>query len=124
FFFFSYEGLRLRLPQTTLTTVPDLVARQTASPAMKPYLNAFPFDPNQPDLGNGIAQFNASYSNPATLDAYSLRVDHKLNDKLTLFGRYSYSPSSIGQRAAGGAALSTVFSSHITSQTVTIGSTW
>jgi hypothetical protein len=124
FFFFSYEGLRLRLPQTALTTVPDLSARQNAIPAVQPFLNAFPFDPNQPDLGNGIAQFNASFSNPATLDAYSLRVDHKLNDKLTLFGRYNYSPSGIDQRGAGGSTLSTVDSSRITSQTVTIGSTW
>ena len=92
FFFFSYEGLRLRLPQTALTTVPDLTARQNAVPAMQPFLNAFPFDPKQPDLGNGIAQFNASYSNPGTLDAYSLRLDHKLSDKLALFGRYNYSP--------------------------------
>jgi hypothetical protein len=30
FFFFSYEGLRLRLPQTLLSTVPDLTARQNA----------------------------------------------------------------------------------------------
>jgi hypothetical protein len=86
FFFFSYEGLRLRSPQTTLTTVPDLLARQTAVAAMQPFLNAFPFDPKQPDLGNGIAQFNASYSNPATLDAYSLRIDHKLTEKFNIFG--------------------------------------
>src|SRR5882724_11623239 len=47
FFFFSYEGLRLRLPQTLLSTVPDLAARQNALPAMQPYLNAFP-------LPNGV----------------------------------------------------------------------
>jgi hypothetical protein len=123
FFFFSYEGLRLRLPQTALSTVPDLSARQNAIPAVQPFLNAFPFDPNQPDVGNGIAQFNASFSNPATLDAYSLRVDHKLSDKLTLFGRYNYSPSGISQQA-GTFALNDVISSRITSQTVTIGSTW
>src|ERR1700733_4570391 len=79
FFFFSYEGLRLRLPQTSLTTVPDLSARQNAVTATQPFINAFPFDPNQPDLGNGIAQFNASYSNPSTLDAYSLRVDQRIS---------------------------------------------
>ncbi len=125
FFFFSYEGLRLRLPNTALTTVPDLSARQNAKPAVQPFLNAFPFDPNQPDLGNGRAQFNASFSNPATLDAYSLRIDHKLSDKLTLFGRYNYSPSEIVQRAFGGfAALSSTLSSRIVSQTATIGSTW
>ncbi len=123
FFFFSYEGLRLRLPQTTLTTVPDLTARQDAVPAMQPYLNAFPFDPKQPDLGNGIAQFNASYSNPATLDAYSLRIDNKLSSKWTLFGRYNYSPSEIVQRG-NGFSLNTVNPTRITTQTATVGTTW
>jgi len=126
FFFFSYEGLRLQLPQTTLTTVPDLLARQSAVPAMQPYLNAFPFDPNQADLGNGTARFNASYSNPATLDAYSLRVDQKLTDRVILFGRYNYSPSELALRGGpGGAdALSVVQPISITTQTVTLGLTW
>jgi hypothetical protein len=125
FFFFSYEGLRLRLPQTALTTVPDLNARQTAAPAMQPFLNAFPFDPNQPDLGNGIAQFNASFSNPASLDAYSIRVDHRLSSKLTLFGRYNYSPSHIELRGVNGSsALSEVEPVRIVTQTGTAGTTW
>jgi hypothetical protein len=121
FFFFSYEGLRLRLPQTLLTTVPDLTARQNASPALQPFFNAFP-RPNGPDdLTNGLAQFNASFSNPASLDAYSLRLDHRLRDNLTLFARYNYSPSEITQRAAGGAqALNVLFPSRITTQTGTL----
>ena len=123
FFFFSYEGLRLRLPQTKITNVPDLSARKNADPALQPYLNAFPLDPNQPDLGNGIAQFNASISNPASLDAYSLRIDHKLTKKLTLFGRYDYSPSKAVQRGANNEALSDLFSSRITTQTATLGAT-
>jgi hypothetical protein len=126
FFFFSYEGLRLRLPQTVLSTVPDLSARQNATPAMQPFLNAFPLPtPNSPDdVAAGIAQFNASYSNPASLDAYSLRVDHKLNDRLHLFGRYNYSPSELVERGGSGFALSTVFPSRITTQTATLGATW
>jgi TonB dependent receptor len=123
FFFFSYEGLRLRLPQTTLTQVPDLSARQNASPTFQPFLNAFPFDPTQPDLGNGVAQFNSSYSNPASLDAYSIRIDHKLATNLELFGRYSYSPSKIAVRGGGG-ALSTVSPADITIQTATVGLSW
>ncbi len=123
FFFFSYEGLRLRLPQTTFTTVPDLSARQNAVPAMQPFLNAYPFDPNQPDLGNGVARFNASYSDPASLDAYSLRVDHKLRENLRLFGRYNYSPSEILQRGHAAGPLSTLFASRITTQTATVGGT-
>jgi hypothetical protein len=121
FFFFSYEGLRLRLPQTTLTTVPDASARRSAQPALQPFLNAYPLDPSQPDLGNGIAQFDKSYSNPSSLDAYSLRIDHRLNNKVNLFGRYNYSPS---QNLSRGGALSVINSTHITTQTGTVGSTW
>lgn len=126
FFFFSYEGLRLRLPQTALTTVPDLASRQNAASAMQPYLNAYPFDSNQPNLGGGIAQFNASFSDPASLNAYSLRVDHKLRENLTLFGRYNYSPSDISQRGGGAGrySLSTVEVSRSTTQTGTLGVTW
>jgi len=132
FFFFSYEGLRLRLPQTALTLVPDTnpldpFSRQFAAPALLPYLNAYP-QPNGPEVldqtGNhqGIAQFNASYSNPGTLNAYSLRVDHKFNDKLNLFGRYNYSPSELTLR--GAASLSTVSPTTTTIQTATVGATW
>ena len=64
---------------------------------MRPYLNAYPIQ-NGPELGAGLAQFNASYSNPSSLDAYSVRVDHDVNSKLRIFGRYNYSPSSIDQR--------------------------
>ena len=125
FFFFSYEGLRLRLPQTALTTVPDLASRQAATPGMQPFLNAFPLDPNQPDLGGGIAQFNASFSNPASLDAYSIRVDQRLGATVNLFGRYNYSPSSIALRGVGGSsALSVVQPIRIDTQTLTVGTTW
>ena len=91
---------------------------------MQPYFNAFPFDPKQPDLGNGVAQYNASYSNAATLDAYSLRVDHRLSSKWTLFGRYDYSPSQITNRGGGGTPLSIVTPINITTQTGTVGATW
>ena len=125
FFFFSYEGLRLRLPETTLTTVPDLTARANAVAAVQPYLASFPKPNGSDDQTAGIAQFNASYSNPSTLDAYSLRVDHKLNSRFTLFGRYNYSPSLLLARGANGsAALSSVQDSRITTQTATVGATW
>jgi len=130
FFFFSYEGLRLRLPQTTLTTVPDTSARQNAIPAVQPFFNAFPL-PNGPAVldnnGNptGAAQFNASFSNKGTLDAYSLRVDHKLTDKLNLFGRYNYSPSELDQRGPSTLQpLSVVEPSRISTQTGTVAAVW
>ena len=122
FFFFSYEGLRLRLPQTLPTFVPDLTARHNALPAIQPFLNAFPIPNGSDDLATNIAQYNASFSNPATLNAYSLRIDHKPSDMLTLFGRYDYSPSKLSVRSAG--ALSNVIPQTINTQTGTAGVTW
>jgi hypothetical protein len=122
FFFFSYEGLRLRLPQTSLTTVPDLTSRQNAVAAVQPYLNAFPL-PNGPAAGNGMAEFNASYSNKSNLDAYSLRVDHRIKQNISIFARYNYSPSDLLQRG-GGVPLSNITPARITTQTATVGTTW
>ena len=131
FFFFSYEGLRLRLPQTALSTVPDLNARQSpnAVAAMQPFLNAYPL-PNGPEIldqnGNptGTAPFNKTYSNRSTLDAASLRLDHKLNDKLTLFGRYNYAPSELVTRGSSNQALDDLNTIRIGTQTATVGATW
>jgi hypothetical protein len=125
FFFFSYEGLRLRLPQTKLTTVPDLNSRKTAIAAVQPFLNAYPVPNGADNLAMGVAGFNASFSNPASLDAYSIRVDHKLSDKLMLFGRYNYSPSKILERGTSTLEpLSDLEPISITTQTGTVGVTW
>jgi len=126
FFFFSYEGQRLRLPQVGISDVPDLNARQSAAPALQPFLNAFPLPgPNTPDdLANGIGQFNASYSDRSTLDAYSLRIDHTLRNNLFLFGRYNDSPSQIAERGHNASALSIVSNTRISTQTATAGATW
>ena len=122
FFFFSYEGQRLRLPQTGVTTVPSLSARQSAPVDIQPYLNAFPI-PNGTDLGSGQAQFNSGYSDRASLDAASLRIDHSFSDRLTLFARYSYSPSELSQRG-GTLSLNNVNISKTQAQTLTVGSNW
>ncbi len=124
FFFFSYEGLRLRLPQVVQSSVPDLSARHSALPALQPYLDAFPLPNGLDDEATGVAQFNTSFSNSSTLDAYSLRIDDKANGKLALFGRYNYSPSAIVQRGFSGLSLSTVFPFKITTKTATVGATW
>jgi hypothetical protein len=100
FFFFSYEGLRLRLPSTQETVVPDTASRQRAQAmdlAILPYLNAYPVA-NGTELGAGLAQSNSTFSNPSSLDAYSIRMDQVLTSKINLFGRYNYSPSSLDQR--------------------------
>jgi Carboxypeptidase regulatory-like domain/TonB dependent receptor len=123
FFFFSYEGLRLRQPSTQETVVLDSASRQQAPTAMQPYLNAYPVA-NGAELGAGLAQFNAGYSNPSSLNAYSIRMDQVLNPKLTLFGRYDYSPSTTDQRgpnSGSGSVLSTTQSLPFSVQTLTVG---
>jgi hypothetical protein len=124
FFFFSYEGLRLRLPESVLDTVPDLNSRHSTSPGLQPYLDAFPLPNGTDNVATGIAQYNASFSNQATLDAYSLRVDHRIADKLTIFARYNYSPSKLLQRGLVGTPLSDSSVDSITTQTATAGATW
>src|SRR6202008_4285240 len=55
FFFFSYEGLRLRQPSSRQTVVPDTASRLQAPVAIRPYLNTFPVA-NGAALGSGLAQ--------------------------------------------------------------------
>ena len=107
FFFVSYEGLRLIAPQAaTVNFVPDLCLRGTVlavrerilqPPRLQQVLNAFPV-PNGPDVGNGIAEFIGSWSNPSSLDSTSVRFDHVVNDKLRLFFRFSDTASSSATR--------------------------
>jgi hypothetical protein len=125
FFFFSYEGLRLRQPSTQESVVPDSPSRELAPAAMQPYLNAFPVA-NGGELGAGLAQFNASYTNPSSLNAYSIRLDQVVNSKINLFGRYDYSPSSFSERGPLGppfAVLSETEPISSSVQTLTVGLT-
>ena len=129
FFFFSYEGLRLRLPQSRSVDVPSLAARQTAPANIRPILNAYPL-PNGPNrLGangqpNGWAIYNASFSNPSNLDATSVRIDHAAGNRMTFFGRYNYSPSSVIERAQAGAfSVNGLAYYAVTTHTLTGGAT-
>jgi Carboxypeptidase regulatory-like domain/TonB dependent receptor-like, beta-barrel len=127
FFFFSYEGLRLRLPQTLLTTVPSLAVRQASIPAMRPYVDAFPVPaPGVPDVPGspGLAPFNATISSPSSVNAFSLRLDQELNKNLSVFARYNYSPSSYRARANDGAPLNDIFLITSNTKTATLGVTW
>ncbi|MCA1850344.1 MAG: TonB-dependent receptor, partial [Acidobacteria bacterium] len=122
FFFFSYEGLRLRQPQVGITVAPTLSARRAAPAQLKPYLDAFPI-PNGRDLGDGFAESSASYSNPSTLNATSIRVDHTLSSRLTLFGRFNYAPSENIQRLVTQSLLNNLETTQFKTETLTFGST-
>jgi hypothetical protein len=93
FFFFSYEGARLRLPTTLLTPVPSLSSRQSAPAPLAPFLDLYPL-PNGPISSDGYtAQYAGNYSNSGTLNATSLRIDHFFSSHFSIFGRYNYAPS-------------------------------
>jgi Carboxypeptidase regulatory-like domain/TonB dependent receptor len=122
FFFVSYEGLRLAQPQAaTVNYVPDSSLRASAPPPLNRVLNAFPI-PNGQDVGNGIAQFVGSWSNPSSLDSTSIRLDHVVRDHLKLFFRFSDTPSKATTRETGSAATPTELNSTAyTSRTYTAG---
>ena len=128
FFFFSYEGLRLRQPQVAITEVPSLFVRDVAPQQLKPYLRAFP-TPNGRDFGNGFAEFAASYSDPSSLNATSLRIDVPLNERMIFFARYNYAPSETVQRGGisspgfSGQSLNTLNRTALKTQTLTFGAT-
>ncbi len=125
FFFFSYEGLRLRQPVTVISDVPSLTLRQQAPAALQPYLNMFS-KPTSPDTLNaagkptGFAQVTAAFSNPTTLNAPSLRIDHALSNRLQLFGRYDFAPSYGNNRGSAGAP-DTIVRYDSRTQTATFG---
>jgi hypothetical protein len=118
FFFLSYEGARLRLPQTSVFDVPSASIRASAPNSLAPMLNAFPM-PNGPVSPDGFtAQFTGVYSNGASLDAGSIRIDHKFGDRLSVFGRYNNAPSASANRVFG---LTTLQTTTANTKTMTIG---
>ena len=111
FFFFSYEGLQLRVPFTRPELVPSTYARSIAIPAVAPLLNAYPTptsndtpascnkltDPNSCGLA---AKTVVTFSNPSKLNATSLKLDWAVTPKLNVFLRGSDGPSSGSQHGA------------------------
>jgi hypothetical protein len=120
FFFLSYEGARLKLPQTRTTQVPsdDIRTSSSTPQGLRPFLNAYP-RPNGPvSPTDGTAQFTGVFSNHATLNAGSVRIDHTFNDNFSIFGRFNDSPSQTANRIG---ALSTIETIDTNTRTLTLG---
>ncbi|MGA8678501.1 MAG: TonB-dependent receptor [Candidatus Acidiferrales bacterium] len=121
FVFVSYEGARLRQPSTTVVQVPSEFARTTAPPAIAPFLDAYPQPQNGTITPDVYTQpFTGNYSNPSTLNAGSIRIDHTVNARLSLFGRYNEAPSETARRNN---SLSETDSTEVGTRTVTVGAT-
>lgn len=130
FFFVSYEQQIVRLPRTVISKVPSLAVRQSpATPAaILPVLNAYPLpngSPSAADLVSEVAPFSASFFDPSTLKAISLRVDHKVSDQISLFGRYNFSPSELLTRGDGvNSPVTNVSRFKVNTETLTLGAVW
>jgi hypothetical protein len=125
FVFASYEGLRLDQPRSAVTEVPSLASRAAASAALRPYFDSFPV-PNGPETARGLARFSASYSDPSTMDATSVRVDRRFGDALNVFARYNHAPSEGSSRLGsfGILGLNSIGVLQNKLQTLTAGTTW
>ena len=118
FFFMSYEGARLLLPAAQVVPVPSEYARTQTSP-VAPLLNSFP-QPDDSSITPGVytSNFTGVWSNSATLNAGSIRIDHTFNDRFSIFGRYNDAPSQTSNRLYG---LSMVETGPVNTRTLTVG---
>jgi len=121
FFFASYEGARLDLPSTMQIQVPyfgSAVPGCSPSPAITPFLEAYPKPNGSVSSATCTGEFTGAFSNKATLDAGSLRIDHTFNARFSIFGRYNDAPSQIASRTG---SLSEIATTITNTQTVTVG---
>ncbi len=114
FFLASFEEMRLDSPYTWLSAVPSAASRQRAPLRLQPLLAAFPVA-NGPALAGGTALLTADISRPARFAASTLRIDHALTPRISVFGRYQITPSS----AENG--LAQVAHSRFSNQSLTLG---
>ena len=119
FFFVSYEGARLRQPNTRVVEVPSAYARSVANPEEASFLDAYPLPDDTSVIPNAYtAPFSGNYSNPSTLDAGSIRTDHTFNSRFSIFGRYNEAPSATASRNNN---LSDVDTIQVGTRTLTAG---
>lgn len=142
FFFFSYETRKFILPQpTVITMVPTAEFRRNSpNEITRAILSAFPlptgkaasgqlsgggenpeFDDNQALTESPTAEFKATYSDPNFAESFNLRLDRIITSKISVFGRYNYSPSFSENRNP--ANLSSFVRSGQITRTLTLGST-
>ncbi len=135
FFFASYEGARVRVPESRTDIVPTSYARSLASAAVAPLLAAYPLPSgtndvpasyNGPDVAAAYtADFNTTFSNPSTLNATSVRLDYSPVPKLNVFVRGDYAPSVGSQYGAFDFYSRSTYSSTISNvDSITAGATY
>ena len=126
FFFGSYEGLRVRVPESRQDIVPTTFARNQASAAVAPLLKAYPLPSAGQDLaGKYTGTFFTTFSNPSTLNATSVRLDFSPIAKLNLFVRGDVAPSNGAQYGAFDFYTRSTYSQTISNvDSITAGATY
>jgi len=105
YFMVSSEGLRDRLNETKVDNFLDAEARQgiitdasgrtirtvEVNPRVKPYLDpkVMPL-PNSIRIGGGFAQNSSPQFLPTNENFFTVRLDHQLSERDSLFGRYTF----------------------------------
>jgi hypothetical protein len=92
FFFLSFERIALDEPYVWEQPVPSVAVRPLLLTTVQPLVNLFPL-PNGADLGAGYGDWLGVIDRPAGLTAGAARIDQAITPRVTLFGRYSDSPS-------------------------------
>jgi len=132
FFFASYEGLRLQAPSPGVKKVPSQAARALATAAnsggltgyMAQFANSYPLPDGNPStpctsFAACALNYSASFPGKSVMDNTSIRGDYSINKRMTLFGRYAHSPSSL---ATDNSVDRSTF--HFGNDTYTAGWTW
>ena len=103
FFLVSYEALRQRLGVTSRTVVPNADARQGVipgraqvqlAPSIPGYLDLVPL-PNGRSFGDGTGELILAASQETDEDFVTGRIDHRFNDKTSIFSRYTIDTAAV-----------------------------
>src|SRR5438874_5595745 len=107
FFFFNYEGLRQPKGVTNVAVVPDANAHKgiipgpggglqqlNIAPSVAGLLQMWPTPNTGGNAGAGVGYYASSSSQGTRENFYMIRVDHRLSDSQSLFGRVSIDEAS------------------------------
>jgi Carboxypeptidase regulatory-like domain/TonB dependent receptor len=131
FFFGTYEGLRERLGVThNSLTFSDALrqgifpngTRVTIAPTVVPYLQSSLWPKGNGEiLSDGTQYYNFNSSQPTDENLYQVRLDHKLSDSNSFFGRYTYLTS---DRTATANFPYEMIADRVRSQSLTFEHNW
>jgi|GEM_PF-2241382 hypothetical protein len=95
FFFGTFEHLQEVYSRAVNGTTLSTEARAAALPVMQPLVNFFPL-PTGTDNGDGSADYTGTSNSHGGENDFSVRLDHQIDAKDRIYGRYSFGNSNSG----------------------------